>query len=58
MTVKPTDAAATVPTPTAAEVNSAGPSEFLAPLPMTSRWLSMYLLNATMDATTATIMAM
>ena len=55
--MKPTDAAATVPTPTAAEVNSAGPSEFLAPLPMTSRWLSMYLLNATMDATTATIMA-
>ena len=58
MTVKPTEAAATVPTPTAAEVNSAGPRAALAPLPSTSRWLSMCLWNRTMLATTAVTMAM
>ena len=58
MTVKPTDAAATVPTPTAAEVNSAGPRAFFAPLPMVSRWLGMNLLNTIMETAMATIMPM
>ena len=48
--MKPTEAAATVPTPTAAEVNTAGPTPATAPLPSASRMEGTYLKKQTIEA--------